>query len=136
MDREEAFTRYQDLLDGNVDLEGGWRVYSSGPGIFIKLFYESLLGIRQYKDGIEFDPILPLGLHGTEILIQIFDKTVRLTYQIVNENATLAFIELNGHSISFERKENRYRRGGGKMLYNDILIYMRESDNFLVLKLY
>ncbi|MDZ4725881.1 MAG: hypothetical protein SH817_06980 [Leptospira sp.] len=136
LDREEAFTRYQDLLDGNVDLEGGWRVYSSGPGIFIKLFYESLLGIRQYKDGIEFDPILPLGLHGTEILIQIFDKTVRLTYQIVNENATLAFIELNGHSISFERKENRYRRGGGKMLYNDILIYMRESDNFLVLKLY
>ena len=39
------------LLDGTVALEGGWRVYSSGPGLFLRLVVENLLGIRRAATG-------------------------------------------------------------------------------------
>ena len=35
--------------DGEVPLEGGWRVYSSGPGLFLRLVAETLLGIRRAR---------------------------------------------------------------------------------------
>ena len=33
-------TDYAGVLDGTVPLEGGWRVYSSGPGLFLRLVVE------------------------------------------------------------------------------------------------
>ena len=43
-DRSDAPARYADLMRGEVALEGGWRVYSSGPGLFLRLVTETLLG--------------------------------------------------------------------------------------------
>ncbi len=46
-------------MAGDVPLEGGWRVYSSGPGLVLRLVTEVLLGIRQRGDDVEVDPVLP-----------------------------------------------------------------------------
>ncbi len=48
----------------HVPLEGGWRVYSSGPGLVLRLVVEVLLGFRARHDGVEVDPVLPAGLDG------------------------------------------------------------------------
>ena len=46
-------------------LEGGWRVYSSGPGLCLRLVVEALLGIRRRGDVVEIDPVLPPGPTGS-----------------------------------------------------------------------
>ena len=46
-DRYAAADGYAGVLDGSIPLEGGWRVYSSGPGLFLRLVVEQLCGIRR-----------------------------------------------------------------------------------------
>ncbi len=36
-DRYEACSRWDDVKSGRVELDGGWRIYSSGPGLFVLL---------------------------------------------------------------------------------------------------
>ena len=49
-DRDDASARYPDLMAGDVPLEGGWRIYSSGPGLALRLVVERLLGVRRRGD--------------------------------------------------------------------------------------
>ena len=54
-----------------MPLEGGWRVYSSGPGLVLRLVTEVLLGIRQRGDDVEVDPVLPPGDGASELVAQL-----------------------------------------------------------------
>src|SRR6185436_13417384 len=36
-DRYQAAARYAEVMGGRVPVEGGWRVYSSGPGIYLRI---------------------------------------------------------------------------------------------------
>src|SRR5205823_8280751 len=47
-DRYEAAARWSDLEAGVVGFEGGWRIYSSGPGIYTGLIMRYVLGRRRY----------------------------------------------------------------------------------------
>lgn len=53
-----------EVIEGNLPLGGGWRVYSSGPGIFLRLVVECLLGVRRRADLLEIDPSLLLPWTG------------------------------------------------------------------------
>ena len=67
-DRHAADARYAEAVTGEVPVEGGWRVYSSGPGIFVRLIAEELVGVRVRGRGaeavLELDPRLPADLAG------------------------------------------------------------------------
>ena len=63
-DRYEASTDYEKLRRGEVPTDGGWRIYSSGPGIYTNLVVRHLFGLRRYFDWLEFDPVLPRELDG------------------------------------------------------------------------
>src|SRR5262249_6637289 len=63
-DRYQAAARYDEVRRGAVALEAGWRVYSSGPGIFVRLVRECLLGLRLGRSRLVIDPVLPRGLDG------------------------------------------------------------------------
>ena len=58
-DRYEASKDYEKLRSGEVPTDGGWRIYSSGPGIYTNLVVRHLFGLRRYFDWLEFDPVLP-----------------------------------------------------------------------------
>ncbi|MGE5152378.1 MAG: GH36-type glycosyl hydrolase domain-containing protein, partial [Bdellovibrio bacteriovorus] len=55
-DRYAAEADYARLLRGEVPLDGGWRVYSSGAGIGLALILRCLLGLRQERDRLVIDP--------------------------------------------------------------------------------
>lgn len=131
MDRYEASKNYKELLLGNIPLEGGWRVYSSGPGIYIKLVYECLLGIKVFSDGIEFDPILTQGLDGLKWNLQLWDRNLTIQYAVESKNATVESVDLNQNPIPFFRKENRYRRGGVRIKFSDLVSFLKEGKNQL-----
>jgi cellobiose phosphorylase len=61
-DRYEAFEDYAKVNRGEVALEGGWRVYSSGAGIGVRLIMQCFLGIRMELDHLLLDPVVPPAL--------------------------------------------------------------------------
>ncbi|TGL87410.1 hypothetical protein EHQ68_11905 [Leptospira congkakensis] len=135
LDRYDAGTNYKELLLGNIPLEGGWRVYSSGPGIYIKLVYECLFGIRIFLDGLELNPTLPKGLDGLQWEIHLLGKKVLITYLVESENASINSVTLNGISLPLERKKNRYRNGAAKVKFTDLEFSLKEDSNQLVILL-
>lgn len=48
------------LLTGQVAVKGGWRLYSSGPGIYFRQLLSGLLGLRSSCGWLEIDPVLPV----------------------------------------------------------------------------
>ncbi|BAM05052.1 hypothetical protein [Phycisphaera mikurensis] len=66
--REEADEHYAKVMAGEVPVEGGWRVYSSGPGIFVRLIVQELVGVAVAGSGeaavLGLDPRLPADLAG------------------------------------------------------------------------
>jgi cellobiose phosphorylase len=46
-DRAAASAEWSRVRDGSVAVEGGWRVYSSGPGLYVNMLVRYLLGRRR-----------------------------------------------------------------------------------------
>lgn len=61
-DRYEASADWSRVRAGTVPVEGGWRIYSSGPGVYVNLLIRSALG-RKRVFGVRVDtPVLPAAL--------------------------------------------------------------------------
>ena len=60
-DRYEAAADWGDVKAGAVPLEGGWRVYSSGPGMYASLVIRYVLGQRRYFGERSARPVVPGG---------------------------------------------------------------------------
>ena len=66
-DRYEASTAWSRVKDGTVAVEGGWRIYSSGPGLYVSLLIRHALGIRRaFGDRVD-KPVLPDALSGLKL---------------------------------------------------------------------
>jgi len=57
--RLEAADRWSELRAGRVPVRGGWRLYSSGPGLYLHKVRACLLGLRESFGDVVFDPVLP-----------------------------------------------------------------------------
>ncbi len=61
-DRYEASTAWSRARAGTIAVEGGWRIYSSGPGLYVNLLIRHALGIRRvFGDRVD-KPVLPGSL--------------------------------------------------------------------------
>lgn len=66
-DRYEATDAWARVRAGTVAVEGGWRVYSSGPGLYVSLLIGHALGIRRaFGDRIDA-PVLPGAIGGLRL---------------------------------------------------------------------
>ena len=61
-DRYEASAEWARVKDGTVAVDGGWRVYSSGPGLYINLLIAHALGRRRQWGERVVQPVLPDAL--------------------------------------------------------------------------
>jgi cellobiose phosphorylase len=46
-DRYEAYAEWDRAKTGGVAVDGGWRIYSSGPGIYVALVVQQALGVKR-----------------------------------------------------------------------------------------
>jgi cellobiose phosphorylase len=110
--RYEASRDYEKLRSGEIGTDGGWRVYSSGPGIYTNLVIRHLFGLRRYFDSIEFDPVLPRDLDGVTCELTQNGRRVRYLFTTRSESKLPAKIRVNGREISTEmHSRNSYRCG-------------------------
>ncbi len=110
--RYEADKRYDDVRAGKFILRGGWRVYSSGPGIYIGLIVSRLLGLRVESENVIIDPVLPDSLDGLSVSMDFMDHPVTFIYSVKNGNFSPTYLAINGEEIHFNLEENKYRKGG------------------------
>jgi cellobiose phosphorylase len=110
-DRYEAFLKYDRLKKGAVPLDGGWRVYSSGPGIWTRLMLQSFLGLRWKRSTLMIDPVIPMLLSGLQVEMKLGGISFEVTYHIEGAGCGTKMVRLNGDKLPFKRSENPYRIG-------------------------
>ena len=54
--RYESQENFGKLKDGSIGVKGGWRIYSSGPGIYLNQLITAVLGIRQKAQSVVLIP--------------------------------------------------------------------------------
>jgi cellobiose phosphorylase len=111
-DRYEAFEHYDKVNRGEVTLEGGWRVYSSGAGIATRLIMHCFLGLRQEHARLIIDPVIPPALDGLKVAVNLAGHRVEVDYQVGPLGHGPRTISLNGAALEFSRDPNPYRTGG------------------------
>jgi CRISPR-associated protein Csx3 len=111
--RLEAATRWNDLRTGRVAVRGGWRLYSSGPGLFLHKVRACLLGVRESFGDVVFDPVLPRSLDGLVARLTLIGRTVDVTYRVRGASFGVSRIVVNGTLLPLAAREpNPYRVGG------------------------
>ncbi|WP_025684429.1 GH36-type glycosyl hydrolase domain-containing protein [Paenibacillus maysiensis] len=112
--RYEAQERFGELREGAVPVKGGWRIYSSGPGIYMNQLISNVLGIRQSGEDLILDPVLPDDLDGLEFEFSFAGKPVTFVYRLLQEHNSgeQGRAVLNGTPLESEpADDNRYRSG-------------------------
>jgi cellobiose phosphorylase len=104
--------RYDAVRTGAVAVEGGWRVYSSGAGIAVRLVRERLLGLRLRHASLCIDPVLPRSLDGLEARLTLPGRAVVVHYRVGARGHGPVAITCNGRSMALDREAHPYRTGG------------------------
>ncbi|MDF1559081.1 MAG: amylo-alpha-1,6-glucosidase [Bacteroidales bacterium] len=110
--RYEADRLYSEIKTGSVTLRGGWRVYSSGPGIYTGMIVTRLLGLRIEWGNVIIDPVMPYSLDGFMAGMEVLGRSVTLVYNVREGNYGPKRIVINGTEVTAGEEENPYRRGG------------------------
>jgi CRISPR-associated protein Csx3 len=114
-DRADASAHYGRVASGEVALEGGWRVYSSGAGIGLGLVMRQFLGLRPQAAGLELDPVMPTALDGLRLDVQLGEQRLALHYRVGAAGHGVQQVLLNGEALAFERLANPYRTGAARV---------------------
>ncbi len=103
---------YHEIIEGNVTLRGGWRVYSSGPGIFTGIVLTHLLGIRLEWGRVIIDPVMPGSIDGLKATMKIMTRDVTFIYHVNDGCYGPERVSVNGKEIPLMPAGNPYRPGG------------------------
>jgi len=134
-DRYEAAEHYDEVKAGTRALEGGWRVYSSGPGIFLRLVVECLLGVRRRGNLLEIDPVLAPGLDRLQASIPLDGINLELTFRVGDRGVGPLAVVLNGVALSTTPLTNPYRRPGVAVDMALVKAAMTSARNHLEVRL-
>ena len=114
-DRYQASQDYARAMQGEIPLEGGWRVYSSGAGIGLSLILRALLGVRLERDRVVIDPVLPPRLDGLRAERVLAGHRLVLHYRIGPTGCGPVAVRLNGQELPFQRGDSPYRLGAAEV---------------------
>ena len=119
-DRHEASRDYEQVRRGQVALDGGWRVYSSGPGIALGLIVGHFLGIRREHDRLTIDPVLPPGLNGLVARLPLGEWALEIEYRLGPAGHGPVVLTLDDAPLPFTRGANPYRAGAAEVALADL----------------
>ncbi len=112
-DRYEASENFDRLRESQVGVKAGWRIYSSGPGMYIAQLILNVLGLREHFSDVLLDPVLPRELDGLTFEFEYEGRPVLYTYHVTAQGYSPHRVAVNGTDIEEIRySENPYRTGG------------------------
>lgn len=119
-DRYRYAEEFHLLKSGKIGVKGGWRLYSSGPGIYIRQVIQNILGIRLTADTLSLDPVLPAEADGLRLRYDCFGRTVTFRFHTNAENAPGQRVRIADGSaeLSAQTAHNPYRPGAAVLSRN------------------
>ncbi|MFC3748156.1 GH36-type glycosyl hydrolase domain-containing protein [Paenibacillus sp. GCM10012306] len=125
--RYEAQEGFGKLRTGDVQVKGGWRIYSSGPGIYMNQLISNALGIRQEGGDLILDPVLPDSLDGLKLAFEFAGAKVDFIYHLTGGEITR--VTVNGNDVATKDNHNRYRSGGVRIERKDYDQFSKAEGN-------
>jgi cellobiose phosphorylase len=132
-DRYQAAREYARIAAGTVALDGGWRIYSSGPGIALGLVVGCLLGLRREARALVLDPVMPAALEGLQASVALAGQRIELLYRPGPLGCGPSRIEHDGQPLAFERRHNPYRCGAAVLPLAPLLARLQGGSRQLVI---
>lgn len=114
-DRYQASAEYERVRQGTINLDGGWRVYSSGAGILSGLVVRHLLGLRLEAEALLIDPVLPAALDGMRVKIVLQPHAIEIVYRVRGAGCGVTALHCGGQPLAFTEEPNPYRRGAARV---------------------
>jgi len=133
--RYEADALYAKVINGQQTVRGGWRVYSSGPGIFIGLVLGRLLGFRAEYDQVIIDPVVPVSFHDFSAHFRFLGKHLEVRYSLKKGAFSPKAIQINGKPVAYKLQENKYRQGGAMVSKIMFLAALEQQNNLVEIEL-
>ncbi|MDP4097670.1 cellobiose phosphorylase [Paenibacillus sp. P96] len=121
--RYEADERFDELRSGTVPVKGGWRIYSSGSGIYMNQLISNCLGIRRHGEELVIDPVLPPHLDGLRFDFAWLDIPTCFVYRMDGQGRR---VRINGRDVPVRENPGFYRSGGVRLSRQD---FVAEGSN-------
>jgi 1,2-beta-oligoglucan phosphorylase len=129
-DRLEAAARWPELRTGRVAVRGGWRLYSSGPGLFLHRVRSCLLGVRESFGEVVFDPVLPRSLDGLVARLRLCGRTAEMRFRVLHSAFGPSRITVNDAPLPLvSRDRNPYRAGGWRVPAAEVSARLNQEAN-------
>jgi CRISPR-associated protein Csx3 len=125
-DRYAASSGYARIAAGSVALEGGWRIYSSGPGIALSLVLRRFVGIEIESDAVVIDPVLPPALGGLRVRAELLGRPIDVNYRVGPRGCGVVALTLDGRPLAFSTRHNPHRTGAAVVARQDFEGPLRE----------
>lgn len=130
--RYEASDRYDEITSGKIPVEGGWRIYSSGPGIYLYLALTRMAGLRRHYENVVLDPVLPRSLDGLEVQMPWQSRPLTIRFSVKFGEHTPQSAILNGMELTpIGLSSNPYRTGGWLLEAAHFDSLMKDDANLL-----
>lgn len=113
-DRFTAAAQWDRLREGAADpvgVRGGWRVYSSGPGIYLRQVVQGALGLAVRPGGVLVDPVLAVQDDGTTVEIELAGRRRTVRYHVSPGDGDVVVLG-DGRTLPGSRQTLPYRAGG------------------------
>lgn len=135
--RKEAQEEYEKLRNQEIKVKGGWRLYSSGPGIFINQLISNVLGFRFDKGSLIIDPVIPSQWEGQVYQIPLTDeRSVRCTIEDRKKGMHLESVWLNNEKLEGQRIDQPYRLGGLSFDWDQVKPLLKKESNDIILRFF
>ncbi|MGL4623378.1 MAG: GH36-type glycosyl hydrolase domain-containing protein, partial [Culicoidibacterales bacterium] len=126
MDRYDFQENFQNLKNQTTTVKGGWRIYSSGPGIYLNQLVSNILGFRRTSESVIIDPMLPHDLETLNFSFAYEGQPLNIIFNFTCDYSTneIKSISLNGLTLPFQIGSNPYRNGGAvidKLIFEEAL---------------
>jgi 1,2-beta-oligoglucan phosphorylase len=113
LDRYEAKKDFEKVRLGKVKVKAGWRLYSSGPGIYLQTLIQQWLGIRVKQNQLLIDPQIPSSLAGLNVEFHFQGRSLTMAFQ---------------DNLVATKPRNRYRLGIAsdiKMTTSQVIVILK-----------
>lgn len=110
----------KELKNGKIPVNGGWRVYSSGNGIFLARLLGDFFGLKIAKQGLSVDPVLPQSFKEASVEIDLYGTPTKVLYHLGAKGFGVEKILVDGRLVSGQKLQNPYRIAGLFIRKNEI----------------